>query len=390
MTYTHPQRENPTSGQTGRVLEDPHKSAADTQDDSKPTPKMLNSLMEYSVFQSLHNPQGQRVAATWADLCRTLQNVQSYPDKASQPLLKLGTFENNSRGQGNSLATVSGVEIDYDAGQVTATNAAKLLRQAGIEAVVCSTFTSSPTCPKWRIFCPTSRELPADLRQYLVAALDGVIGNIAARESYTLKQTFFYGRNPATAYVFLHCKGEFVDVALKVEANAAYMADKRARREHEQLATAKAVNVESTRNRKAGGRLVEGQISPIDAFNEAHAVRAILAAHGYRAKGAKFIAPTSTSGAAGVVILQGDDGRERAFSHHTNDSLADGLAHDAFDTFCILAHGGDEWAAIQAAAKLLTTSAGIPIQAHNQMSYRRHKAQDRARAALTLIQGGQL
>lgn len=390
MTYPHQKRENPTSGQTGRVLEDPHKDAADTKDNSKTTPEMLNSLMNYTVFKSLHNPQGQRVVATWTDLCRTLQNVPAYPDKASQPLLKLGTFENDSRGQGNSLAGVNGVEIDYDAGQVTASSAAKLLRQAGIEAVVCSTFTSSPAYPKWRIFCPTSRELPADLRQYLVAALDGIIGNIAARESYTLKQTFFYGRNPTTPYVFLHLKGEFVDVALKVEANAAYSADKRAQREHEQFATAKAVHVESTRNRKAGGRLVEGQISPIDTFNEAHSVRAILAAHGYRAKGDKFVAPSSSSGMAGVVILQGDDARERAFSHHSNDVIADGLAHDAFDLYRILAHGGDEWAAIQAAAKLLTTSAGIPIQAHNQISYRRHKAQDRARAALTLIQGVQV
>jgi hypothetical protein len=244
-------------------------------------------------------------------------------------------------------------------------------------------------CPKWRVFAPTSRELSAGLRQHIVTALDAVIGNIAARESYTPKQTFFYGRNPASNYLFLHLQGEFVDVALRDQANAAYRADKLAQVERETVAISQAVARESTRNRRAGGRLVEGQISPIDAFNEAHDVRSILTAHGYRESGKKFIAPTSQSGMAGVVILQGQDGKERAFSHHGNDPIADGLAHDAFDLFCMLAHGGDEWAAVQSAAKLLTTSAGIPLQAHNQAEFRKHRAHDRARVALKLIQGGQ-
>lgn len=343
--------------------------------------------MNYTTFNGLHNPQGQQFTAQWSDICLMLQDAATYPDKASQPLIKLGTFDNASRGAGHSLATVSGVEIDYDAGEVTATSAAKLLRQAGIESVVCSTYTATPTCQKWRVFCPTSRELPAELRHYLVSALDGVLGNIAARESYTPKQTFFFGRNPATAYVFFHVKGAFVDVVLKDVANATYQADKRAQREREQLAATTCLRVETQRNRKAAGRLVAGQVSPIDAFNESHDVKAILRTHGYRAKGGKFIAPASSSGMAGVVILAGQDGRERAFSHHTNDAIADGLAHDAFDLFCILDHGGDTWMAIQAAAKLLTTSSGESLHSHNRHAFRQNRTNAKAQAALDKIKG---
>ena len=346
--------------------------------------------MNYTVFNSLHNPQGTRHSATWADLARLIQDVPTYPEKAAQPLIKLGTFEGDSRGAGHSLAVVSGVELDYDAGEVTANSAAKLLRQAGIECVVCSTYTSRMDCQKWRVFAPTSRELPAELRQYLAHALDAVLGNIAARESFTPKQTFFIGRNPDSNYIYFHVKGEFLDIALKEAANAAYKADKLAQREREQLATARALHTEIQRTNRQGGRLVAGQVSPIEAFNEAHSVRAILTAHGYRERDGRYIAPASSSGMAGVVILAGQDSRERAFSHHSNDPIADGLAHDAFDLFCILAHGGDEWAAIPAAAKLLTTSSGIPIQAHNQAEFRKHRAQDRARAALKLIQGGRV
>ena len=343
--------------------------------------------LDYTIFDSLHNPQGAKNTASWADVCRMLQDVPAYQSKTAQPLIKLGTFENSSRGAGHSLTTISGVEIDYDAGEVTTHSAAKMLRDAGIECVVCSTYTSRTDYPKWRVFAPTSHELDACLRQHLVTALDAVIGNIAARESHTPKQTFFYGRNPASNYVYMHIKGEFVDVALRSAANAAYTKDKREKAEREQLAATTCLRAETQRNRKAAGRLVEGQVSPIAAFNDAHDVRSILKAHGYRESGKKFVAPTSQSGMAGVVILQGDDGRERAFSHHSNDPVADGLAHDAFDLFCILDHGGDEWAAIQAAAKLLTTSSGESLHSHNRNAYRQNRTNTKAQAALNKIKG---
>ena len=348
--------------------------------------------MNYTIFSSLHNPQGilhsgsWADGATWADLAKLLQSVPAYASKAEQPLLKMGVFEGDSRSAGHGLTTISGIEIDYDAGKVTAHSAAGLLRQAGIECVVCSTYTSSADCPKWRVFAPTSRELPAELRPYLVAALDSVLLGIAARESYTAKQTFFFGRNPASTYQFFHVKGECVDVVLKGVANATYLADKRKKAEREQLAATACFRAETQRNRKASGRLVEGQVSPIAAFNDAHDVRSILKAHGYRESGKKFVAPTSQSGMAGVVVLAGQDGRERVFSHHSNDALSDGLAHDAFDLFCILDHGGDEWAAIQAAARL--TSVGHEtVHSHNRNAYRQAQQAAKAQAALAKIKG---
>ena len=185
----------------------------------------------------------------------------------------------------------------------------------------------------------------------------------------------------------MHLRGEAVDVALKSIANAAYATDKRERAEREQLAATTCLRIETQRNRKASGRLVEGQVSPIAAFNDTYDVQSILKAHGYRESGKKFVAPTSQSGMAGVVVLAGQDGRERAFSHHTNDPIADGLAHDAFDLFCILEHAGDEWAAIQAAAKLLTTSSGESLHSHNRNAYRQNRTNTKAQAALNKIKG---
>lgn len=86
----------------------------------------------------------------------------------------------------------------------------------------------------------------------------------------------------------------------------------------------------------------------IAAFNQVHTVEEMLETHGYTRRGERWISPTSLSGLAGVIILDG-----RVYSHHASDPLADGHAHDAFDIYRLLDHGGDAWAAIKAAAEEL-------------------------------------
>lgn len=90
----------------------------------------------------------------------------------------------------------------------------------------------------------------------------------------------------------------------------------------------------------------------IEAFNAAHDAIAILEAHGYEKRGRRWLSPTSSTGLAGVVRLE--DGR--VYSHHASDPLCDGHAHDAFDAFRILEHGGDARIAAREAAKVL----GLP------------------------------
>lgn len=66
----------------------------------------------------------------------------------------------------------------------------------------------------------------------------------------------------------------------------------------------------------------------------------------------RWLHPNSTSGLPGVRLLP-DSNPERIFSSHSNDPLNDGHAHDAFDCFRILEHGGDFKAAVREAARLL-------------------------------------
>ncbi|WP_324710115.1 bifunctional DNA primase/polymerase [Pseudomonas citronellolis] len=88
--------------------------------------------------------------------------------------------------------------------------------------------------------------------------------------------------------------------------------------------------------------------SVIDAFNQAHDVESLLAAHGYIQRGTKWLCPHSSTGLPGVTISEG-----KVYSHHGSDPLANGHQNDAFDVFCILDHNGNDREAVKAAARML-------------------------------------
>ncbi len=95
-----------------------------------------------------------------------------------------------------------------------------------------------------------------------------------------------------------------------------------------------------------------GSTGVIQQFNSAHAIDAILEAHGYTRIGDRFVRPGGKS--ASVTVK---DGRSCHFS--SNDPLNDGVVksgvgiHDAFDVFTHFDHGGDVKTAVKAAAQLL-------------------------------------
>ena len=89
----------------------------------------------------------------------------------------------------------------------------------------------------------------------------------------------------------------------------------------------------------------------IGAFNAKYTVQNVLDDNSYISKGHdRYLSPHSSTGLAGVTILKGDDGIERAYSHHASDPLADGHAHDAFSAWLVLEHGGDIKTAVKEAA----------------------------------------
>jgi len=89
-----------------------------------------------------------------------------------------------------------------------------------------------------------------------------------------------------------------------------------------------------------------------------------LERNGYVKKGmGRYLAPQSDSGAAGVIVFTGQDGRERCKSYHSNDPLNNDHANDVFDVFTLLEHGGNYRASLPAAKELLGLNRPQPSEA---------------------------
>ncbi len=124
--------------------------------------------------------------------------LQSASEKKKLPWLKLARFgslrtnKNSLRSDANVLA-ITGVEADYDGEIVTFAKACEIARQAAILCVIYTSPSHTEDKPRWRVLCPTSKELPPAERDRLLARLNGPFGGIFSIESWTLSQSYYYG-----------------------------------------------------------------------------------------------------------------------------------------------------------------------------------------------------
>src|SRR5262249_8818776 len=79
----------------------------------------------------------------------------------------------------------------------------------------------SAAAPRWRIVAPTSQRLPPETRAKLVARVDGFmksqigIEKVAANESFTLSQAYYYGwvmNKPGLDHRVQAIIGDFIDL----------------------------------------------------------------------------------------------------------------------------------------------------------------------------------
>jgi hypothetical protein len=108
---------------------------------------------------------------------------------------------------------------------------------------------------------------------------------------------------------------------------------------------------QALRRRESGKTAHASQKGDVGWFNERYTVKAVLERNGYKRIRDKYLSPHSASGNAGVVVFEDPNGLELCVSYH-NEILGDGHAHDAFDVFKIVEHGGDFHKAIEAVRAL--------------------------------------
>jgi hypothetical protein len=127
------------------------------------------------------------------------------PTKDQLPWWKLARFGNAVTRHGSlrhdqNVLAISGVEADYDGERVSFSEAVEIAEKAGLKAILYTSPSHSLARPRWRVLAPTSREYPPKDRARLLGRLNGLYRGIFAKESWSVSQSYFFGRvaaNPA-------------------------------------------------------------------------------------------------------------------------------------------------------------------------------------------------
>lgn len=139
------------------------------------------------------------------DLVEHLKNSGPFSHKGACPWIKLATFgarrtpKNSLRWDGNILE-ITGIEGDYDGGEITIKQAVDRLSECGIEAIVYASPSHTIAAPRWRVLAPLGKPHPAHMRTVLMGRLNGALGGILSPESFTLSQSYYYGAVEGAVY----------------------------------------------------------------------------------------------------------------------------------------------------------------------------------------------
>lgn len=123
----------------------------------------------------------------------------SAPAKGALPWLKLARYGNYRTDKGSlrhdrNVIVITGVEADYDAEQIGFDESVEIAEKAGLLAILYTSPSHTTKRSRWRILAPTSREFPPEERRRLLGRLNGLYRGVFAHESWTLSQSYYFGR----------------------------------------------------------------------------------------------------------------------------------------------------------------------------------------------------
>lgn len=133
-------------------------------------------------------------------------------------------------------------------------------------------------------------------------------------------------------------------------------------------------------------RLIRNQVSIVDLVNACYEWDSLLPTFGYKKQGKAWLPPEATSKTAGAYILPScTDGKERYYSHHSNDPCATERCIDKFDFICIRQFSNDATRALKEIAET-----HFPDEhAHNKQEFQKEMNSERVEALRSsFVEGG--
>ncbi|UQY83669.1 phage/plasmid primase, P4 family [Ralstonia pseudosolanacearum] len=186
----------------------------------------VSPIVRITRFDDVAGTQAKMLETSFEHLAEQLCNPpKMYPSKQACPLLKMATFGDEATNKGclrhdANVRGVWGVEGDHDDGSMTISDAAARLDLAGIRAVLFTTPSHTEEHPRWRVLAPFSREHTPQERARFAARLNGALGGVLARESFSLSQAFYFGRVEGAEYAAEAIEGDPIDTRDDLDAGA--------------------------------------------------------------------------------------------------------------------------------------------------------------------------
>ena len=158
----------------------------------------MTEAFDFTIFPDRYALQAYRQHATLEEIAALIAETVR-PSKNKLPLIKLAVFGTKPSPEGclrhdANVQQITGLEGDYDGEKIGRDEAVAIAKAAGLRALLYTSPSHSPAKPRWRILCPSSAPLVPERRDKLMSRLNGIFGGIFASESWSLSQSYFFGR----------------------------------------------------------------------------------------------------------------------------------------------------------------------------------------------------
>jgi hypothetical protein len=181
--------------------------------------------MIFSTFPDRHGIAVYKQSATAEELADLIR-VTVRQHKEQLPLIKFALFggrrtEKRCLRHDGNVVGITGIEGDYDGGEISFARAVEIAENAGLSAIIYTSPSYTVAEPRWRVLCPLSAELPPSERDRLMGRLGGLYDGAFAAESWALSQAYFVGRttNGPTPLVAI-ISGKCIDQIDDLDATA--------------------------------------------------------------------------------------------------------------------------------------------------------------------------
>ena len=340
----------------------------------------VSDLAESGVFP-VYSDHNQTVPARYINMPELVKMAASPtigPKTSAQALTPY-----HARGKTKEVAHASeyhALVIDHDKDGLSADEVRRIYLGYRLPALIYTTASHTPEAPRYKVVVPLKYPIPFESFTQLAIGAARLLGTDISQSN---DAQVFFAPNKLTRDAdyrwFDDTQGRTLDPLNEAHPFIGACADKYLDHIGEQRKKAVQASGKPKTFNQTGSSIIDKVCAQYDIVDE-------LRARGYQQiQHNLLLSPTSSSGSPGVIVLTGQDGKQRVYSHHGETDPLSNLNHsghalDVFDVICTLDYNGDTTAAVRELAPKVDEQA----QKIRQREFAEKKAQDEVSALFSV------